>query len=172
MRNDFKIVKRNQLYGADRLVNKYLKAIEGLTYYTSLDGIAETQNGIPCIFGLNGDAKHLTPNDNEVAQLFFYEHDARRYTDRYAEIDLSIVVWFNQSRLELGSTRIREKIIHELLNILRTPTLTEVRYFDTFQVFTDRSQIFTDFDIDATDILKYPFDGFRVRFTTNYNNEC
>ena len=172
MRNDFKIVKRDQLYGADKLVDKYLKAIEVLTYYTSLDGIAETQNGIPCIFGLNQDAKHLTPNDNEVAQLFFYEHDSRRYTERYAEIDLSIVVWFNQSRLDTGGTRIREKLIHELLNILRTPTLTEVRYFDTFQVFTNRSQIFNDFDIDTTDILKYPFDGFRVRFTTNYNNEC
>ncbi len=103
--------------------------------------------------------------------MFFYEHDSRKAIGRNFETELSCVVWFNQVRLEGYGTRIRERLIHELMNVFRGENLVEMQYFDTFQIFTERSQVFTDFEVNEK-ILKSPFDGFRIRFKTKYLNEC
>jgi len=172
MRNEFDVTKRDVLYGVDKLVDSYISVIKTeLPYYDSVNGIAEKVDGKPVIFGLNIDAKHLQPNDNITAQMFFYEHDSRQMIGRYAETQLSCVVWFNQTRLEGYGTRIRERLIHELMKTLRGVELVDFTYFDTFQIFTNRSQVFTDFEVDEK-VLKSPFDGFRIRFKTKYLNEC
>ncbi len=172
MRNEFDITKKDVLYGIDKLVESYISVIKtDLPYYDSVNGIAEKIDGKPMIFGLNTDAKHLQPNDNATAQMFFYEHDSRKAIGRNFETELSCVVWFNQVRLEGYGTRIRERLIHELMNVFRGENLVEMQYFDTFQIFTERNQVFTDFEVNEK-ILKSPFDGFRIRFKTKYLNEC
>lgn len=144
--------------------------IQTLPFYESeqIFGIAEkdelTKN--PIIKKGKNDYHNLLPNDQKKTVAFFYEHDPRKVEKNLTTFDLSLVVWFNHNLLipnVFPNVQYTEVFIDKTINELNK--IVDWRE-SSYQIFKGKDNIYTDFDLKdrAKPIMKYPYDGFRIRF--------
>lgn len=165
--------------GVDWVIQK-LQAVLGGASYLHEDGVTQLrifedsvifgkaekyfsdkkfENGEPMILWRDKEFKSLTANDEYKSYCFFYEHDSREVSEDGTDFDLSLVCWFDKYKYDRVDYPIREWFISEVTRVL-------LPYVDSMEVFTERKNIFQDFDIKKKNpIFDHRFDGFRVRFT-------
>lgn len=161
---------------------KYTDVDASISYYFAsglIFGIAErdVETNEPKLYVGSDKARQeyfsLEPNDRARAFCFFYESAPRQQTDRNNFVaDLSLVVWFDQSRFDNVSSRLQEPFINEVVQQL---ILNNYKYQEgSLQIFTRQSDVFADFTLNEQTggYLSAPYDGFRIRFRTRSYQDC
>lgn len=171
--------------GIDKVVLKLQNAL-GLMTYLDEDNITElpwfdssliygvverSKENLPYILWKGKEFHQMLPNDNYRSLVFFYEHDPREVLYDNATYDISLVVWYDQAKINNGiGYRISEWPIEECRQVL-----FGFEDVENVRVFKDKRNIFEDWDIDGefkNRIFNDRFDGFRVRFNISHPVDC
>ncbi len=143
-----------------------LNWFEGALIY----GMAERWgDNAPVILWKGVEFHKLLPNDNYTGLTFFYEHDSRQLDHGIIEYDLSLVVWFDQGKINDGLPyRVSEWLIEEIRN-----EFLDLDEISGIRLFKDKKNIYNDFDIELDNAkFNHRFDGFRIRFNLTANADC
>ena len=152
-------------------VEKKLKFYEA----NQLFGIAEIGelSKEPVIKKQKFDYHSLIPNDNKKSVCFLYEHDERMIDNNIVTFDISLLTTFNHSLL-IPNTIIEQ--VHTELFLYKTINALKkgIDYYNQkFSIYKDKRNVFEDFKLSTEKShLKYPIDGFRIRFKLTLRIEC
>lgn len=166
--------------GLDLTIQRFQKAIQGITYLdsdgtTPLDWFADgvvfgntrqhEKTGEPVLYWKGKDYYKMIANDRLRAFAFFYETDPRSAAGAGSAVySMNLVVWFDQRKYATKlDYRIREFFINSVL--IAFQKLMNEEEFNTINVFTTPTNVYSDFTVQLENPqFLHPFDGFRVSF--------
>jgi len=131
----------------------------------------------PRAYAGNGEYVILFPNDNLKAYGFFvatgpeeFEEKQRKSAPLKATRNVALIVWVNLKELGYAFPN-TETLKADVVKVLQ-----KERCVQSINSYVDEhsEQIFEGFDLNEIkgEKLAYPFGGFRLNFTVEYNYQC
>lgn len=183
MRNKPSITTNSNPVGVDKVILKIQNKLALLTYLDESNNevlwfdsaliygmVERSADDLPYILWKGKEFHKVLPDDNYRSICFFYEHDPREIEDGLYKYDLSLIVWYDQHKIdnELGY-RISEYAIQEVENTIDNCEGYEIK------IYKDKNSIFQDFSMSRKkegQIFTDRFDGFRIRFSVSSESDC
>lgn len=137
--------------------------------------IKDQVTGGPIIYWQKKEYFPAVPNDNFRAMSFFYQEDPSSFPAiDNQQYTINLVTWFNQDKYVRDKNfSIREFFITELLTLLRR-VLKGQENKQSLEVHREIENVFTNYTFisETKERLKYPYQAFRIKFTTFRNFDC
>lgn len=173
----------------DKAISLMQTQFAGLSWLSKIFGRAwhgvEDREGkkyrFPQTYSGEKEYYNLFPNDNLQAYCYFLPEDPREIEDiepgfgAYGNFStqLSIVFYFNLKRINSSKDyRFNEELLKAVMDKIRT--ISGYVWFSPERVYEKADSIFSGFDHHeiSTQLLEYPWGGFRIEGTLRYEEEC
>lgn len=141
-------------------------------------GIDSKPITVPKVYMGGKEYYNCLPNDNLKSQSFFVVEGPETY-ENYNQFDgsirkasVSLVVWGDLKKINPSKDYIfTQELISECIKILKIhPMVMEIN-----EIYDEKAdKVFSGFDLREVEsqYMMYPFAGFRISLTINYDEQC
>jgi hypothetical protein len=112
--------------------------------------------------------ENIVPNNRLKSFSFFFLHSDKELNLTHRIFDLSLTVWFNESKYNTDKFNVREYFIATILKMMYGlhPEIV------IGEIFRDKNEVWEGMKHDSFLPFDSPFRAFRIRFTISWDIEC